>query len=96
MVIKGLCSVLKHSRNVSLRRFSTVIEHSPLGTGPGKISKRGESIASSNSLFNIHPEVADAIESNKPVVALESTITTHGLPYPQNLRYKFVLLVNAY
>ena len=30
-------------------------------------------------------EVADAIAQNKPVVALESTIISHGLPYPENL-----------
>lgn len=31
------------------------------------------------------PEVADALESGGPVVALESTIITHGMPYPQNV-----------
>ncbi|MEL6958250.1 MAG: pseudouridine-5'-phosphate glycosidase [Pseudomonadota bacterium] len=30
------------------------------------------------------PEVAEALESGRPVVALESTIITHGMPYPQN------------
>lgn len=30
-------------------------------------------------------EVADALAQNKPVVALESTIISHGMPYPQNL-----------
>ena len=30
------------------------------------------------------PEVADALKTGKPVVALESTIITHGMPYPQN------------
>lgn len=30
-------------------------------------------------------EVADAISANKPIVALESTVIAHGLPYPQNL-----------
>lgn len=30
-------------------------------------------------------EVADALGSNRPVVSLESTIITHGLPYPQNI-----------
>jgi Uncharacterized enzyme involved in pigment biosynthesis len=30
-------------------------------------------------------EVADALENKKPVVALESTVIAHGLPYPQNL-----------
>jgi pseudouridine-5'-phosphate glycosidase len=32
------------------------------------------------------PEVAQALATNKPVVALESTVITHGLPYPQNLQ----------
>ena len=31
------------------------------------------------------PEVSNALESNLPVVALESTVIAHGLPYPQNL-----------
>ena len=31
------------------------------------------------------PEVADALESHRPVVALESTIIAHGLPRPDNL-----------
>ncbi|NDV00892.1 pseudouridine-5'-phosphate glycosidase [Pseudoroseicyclus tamaricis] len=31
------------------------------------------------------PEVADALSSGTPVVALESTIITHGMPYPQNI-----------
>ncbi|HEX4298600.1 MAG TPA: pseudouridine-5'-phosphate glycosidase [Devosia sp.] len=33
----------------------------------------------------ISPEVADALSAGRPVVALESTIITHGMPYPQNL-----------
>jgi pseudouridine-5'-phosphate glycosidase len=31
------------------------------------------------------PDVAQALAENRPVVALESTIITHGMPYPQNL-----------
>jgi pseudouridine-5'-phosphate glycosidase len=34
----------------------------------------------------VHPEVADALEAGRPVVALESTIIAHGLPRPDNLR----------
>ena len=34
----------------------------------------------------IHPEVADALAARRPVVALESTIISHGLPHPDNLR----------
>ncbi|TDO95862.1 pseudouridine-5'-phosphate glycosidase [Marinomonas balearica] len=37
-----------------------------------------------NQYLDIHPEVADAIASGKPVVALESTIISHGMPWPEN------------
>lgn len=35
--------------------------------------------------LDINPEVALAIKEGKPVVALESTIISHGMPYPQNV-----------
>ena len=35
--------------------------------------------------MDIHPEVEDALAHNKPVVALESTIITHGMPYPTSI-----------
>jgi pseudouridine-5'-phosphate glycosidase len=35
--------------------------------------------------LNIHPEVAQALANGEPVVALESTIIAHGMPYPQNV-----------
>ena len=38
-----------------------------------------------NSLINISPEVSLALKENRPVVALESTIISHGMPYPQNV-----------
>ena len=38
-----------------------------------------------NRYLDIKPEVKEAIESGKPVVALESTIISHGMPYPQNV-----------
>ncbi len=36
--------------------------------------------------LNIHPEVAQAIAQGHSVVALESTIIAHGMPYPQNVQ----------
>ncbi|WP_101340665.1 pseudouridine-5'-phosphate glycosidase [Cereibacter azotoformans] len=33
----------------------------------------------------LHPEVDEALHAGQPVVALESTIITHGMPYPQNV-----------
>jgi len=38
-----------------------------------------------NELVTIHPEIVAALESNKPVVALESTIISHGMPWPKNV-----------
>lgn len=39
-----------------------------------------------NKYLDVNPEVAQAIEQGKPVVALESTIISHGMPYPQNVQ----------
>ena len=36
-------------------------------------------------LIKVNPEVQKALEENRPVVALESTIISHGMPYPQNV-----------
>ena len=38
-----------------------------------------------NKYLDVSPEVAEAIAAGKPVVALESTIISHGMPYPQNV-----------
>ena len=35
--------------------------------------------------LDINPEVAKALEEGRPVVALESTIISHGMPYPKNV-----------
>ena len=35
--------------------------------------------------MKINPLVLDALKNNKPVVALESTIISHGMPYPKNV-----------
>ena len=38
-----------------------------------------------NQYLKLSPAVAAAISEGKPVIALESTIISHGMPYPQNL-----------
>ena len=38
-----------------------------------------------NKYLDVSPEVAEAVAHGKPVVALESTIISHGMPYPQNV-----------
>ena len=37
--------------------------------------------------LDIHEEVRDALNEGKPVVALESTILSHGMPYPENVSF---------
>src|SRR5438270_5390734 len=36
-------------------------------------------------LVHVHPTVAAALDAGRPVVALESTLISHGLPWPLNL-----------
>ena len=40
---------------------------------------------SAADLLDFSPEVAEARSAKKPIVALESTIITHGMPYPRNV-----------
>ena len=39
-----------------------------------------------NKYLDISPEVQEALAAGKPVVALESTIISHGMPYPKNVQ----------
>ena len=41
--------------------------------------------------LNISEEVRDALAENRPVVALESTIISHGMPYPKNVETAFLV-----
>lgn len=43
-----------------------------------------------SSFFRISNEVQKALNERKPIVALESTVITHGLPYPKNLKFVFL------
>jgi pseudouridylate synthase / pseudouridine kinase len=67
-----------------------------LARARGGLSGRGFSTASAKSVglaqafqrgapIDVHPEVEHALQNGLPVVALESTIITHGMPYPTNL-----------
>ena len=38
-----------------------------------------------NKYLDVAPEVQEALDAGKPVVALESTIISHGMPYPKNV-----------
>ncbi|XP_027079697.1 pseudouridine-5'-phosphate glycosidase [Coffea arabica] len=48
-------------------------------------TKKGGSEDGFGGLIKISPEVSEALSLGKAVVALESTIISHGMPYPRNL-----------
>ncbi len=39
------------------------------------------------AFMDVTPEIEEAVRAGKPVVALESTILSHGMPYPENLGF---------
>jgi len=43
------------------------------------------------TLLDLHPDVAAALADQRPVVALESTIISHGMPWPQNAETAFAV-----
>lgn len=47
--------------------------------------KEGQAQPGMEEYLDIHPEAAEALAAGKGVVALESTIIAHGMPYPDNL-----------
>lgn len=53
-----------------VRRHRNALPHQPLSHGVP---------------IDVHQEVEDALANGRPVVALESTIITHGMPYPTSL-----------
>uniref|UniRef100_A0A3P9L1V8 Pseudouridine-metabolizing bifunctional protein C1861.05 n=1 Tax=Oryzias latipes TaxID=8090 RepID=A0A3P9L1V8_ORYLA len=61
-----------------LKKVSTLILRRGIKTSHSTWSNK-------DLFFKVHPSVSQALAENKPVVALESTIITHGMPYPHNL-----------
>ncbi|KAF9355283.1 hypothetical protein BGX34_010557 [Mortierella sp. NVP85] len=64
-----------------LRRFPSVRLHQQRSTFGSAITPRPSSYLAPLSLSD---EVRSALDAKKPLVALESTIISHGMPYPQN------------
>ena len=44
-----------------------------------------------NNYLDIHPEIQKALDNKQAIVALESTIISHGMPYPKNLETALLL-----
>ena len=47
-------------------------------------------------MLKIKTEVKNGLKNKKPIVALESTIISHGLPYPENKELAFELEEKGY
>ena len=50
-----------------------------------EVHGRGNSLVRMSDFLHVLPEVQEALNNGQAVVALESTIVAHGMPYPQNL-----------
>ncbi|KAF1848274.1 uncharacterized protein K460DRAFT_334148 [Cucurbitaria berberidis CBS 394.84] len=51
----------------------------------GVAAASGRRHLTNNGFFKVSEEVREALNAKKPVVALETTIYTHGFPYPENV-----------
>ncbi|KAJ9440825.1 Pseudouridine-5prime-phosphate glycosidase [Diplonema papillatum] len=63
-------------RSTPMKRLETLSSHLPGTLGGHPLAKR----------MVVTREVSDALRDGRPVVALESTIISHGMPYPQNVK----------
>lgn len=67
--------------------FSSAIRRAPLTVSPAARKALPSTLSAAldrGTPIDIHPRVLDALIARKPIVALESTIITHGMPHPTN------------
>ncbi|ELT92569.1 hypothetical protein CAPTEDRAFT_92526 [Capitella teleta] len=74
-----------------LSRGCRLVQNLSHASHPGRCFVRNESSwvvksPSASGPLRISDEIQEALAMKKPVVALESTIITHGMPYPENMR----------
>ncbi|MBI2778037.1 MAG: pseudouridine-5'-phosphate glycosidase [Chloroflexi bacterium] len=77
---------MSDTRDTTVRSIPDAAAPAAFGLAGGVIDYvRGRGPGSLGDRLDVRPEVADAIAAGRPVVALESTLISHGLPYPQNV-----------
>ncbi|OAL45002.1 hypothetical protein IQ07DRAFT_684436 [Pyrenochaeta sp. DS3sAY3a] len=64
---------------------TTLSRPRPLIRTAGSARSIGRRHLTNNGFFRVSDEVREALNSKRPVVALETTIYTHGFPYPENV-----------
>ncbi|KAF1979731.1 hypothetical protein BU23DRAFT_548929 [Bimuria novae-zelandiae CBS 107.79] len=65
--------------------FFRTAHRSRLPSGRATFAALGRRSLTNNGFFRVSEEVREALHAKKPVVALETTIYTHGFPYPENV-----------
>jgi pseudouridine-5'-phosphate glycosidase len=80
------CSTIALLSHRTIRRFSggSSYHNNPHDLSQRIPSHRFSTLTSSPPFLRIQDSVQKALSNNQPVVALESTIVAHGMPYPQN------------
>lgn len=78
-----LWKAIKCERNV---RISNVRQQIYFRNASSSSSNQHSSSSMNSAFLQVLDPVRQALEDNKPVVALESTIVAHGMPYPENLQ----------
>ncbi|KAI8990513.1 indigoidine synthase A-like protein [Trametes punicea] len=67
------------------RRAAPLLRPSTASLRCNRLSSSLAAALKEHAPIDIHPEVQEALAHGQPVVALETTIVTHGMPYPANL-----------
>lgn len=70
---------------MTLRRLPFIVSKRVHSSSPAWSCRLSSSLSLPNPFLKISEEVQEALQANKPVVALETTIYTHGFPHPQNV-----------
>lgn len=85
--VQSLNSLLHRSFSILIFLFfrSSTMKKYVLSQFTGHLYHRSRSLCS-NTPLDVLPEIKNGLASGKPIVALESTIITHGMPYPHNLK----------
>ena len=65
------------------RRAASIADH--LSASSPRLAVTSATPSAGRDAVVVHPEVAAALAAGRAVVALESTIVSHGMPYPRNL-----------
>lgn len=74
------------SNSAAIARLSNIRKHLQPEPSSSSTTTYSSSHLCKGEMIKISSEVSDALSRGAPVVALESTIICHGMPYPQNFK----------